>query len=378
MLRDSTIVTLLRGLVGCAAPALVLATGLVPQAASAAPAAHRKVDGHTPPADVAAASDPKPAEKAPQAGTPATTRRAEGRGTKDHHAEGRGARANRGNAGAAPGRHEDGRAPAHGKPQKLEVAKGVPKPCLRAAVVIAGSNEEVSLPLAKCDGSLAPFVVEQVSILARPASAQKPAQSVVELAKHHGESLAPGVRRVDPRLVERLAKVAEHFQKANRPLKLTVISGYRPNSAGSYHASARAIDFRVDGVKNTELVAFCKTLDDTGCGFYPNSSFIHMDVRERGAGHVSWIDASGPGESAQYVAAWPPPPAGKRGDGKTEPARVAAAAPPAKPAAAPSEPAEPAAHADPADLPALPAPDPEPAHKPVARGASRGAVVARR
>ncbi len=87
-----------------------------------------------------------------------------------------------------------------------------------------------------------------------------------------------------------------------------VISGYRPNSVGSFHASAQALDFRVDGVANEALVAFCKTLDDTGCGYYPNSSFVHMDVRPVGTGHVAWIDASGPGESAHYVSAWPPPP----------------------------------------------------------------------
>lgn len=55
------------------------------------------------------------------------------------------------------------------------------------------------------------------------------------------------------------------------------------------------------------MVAFCKTLADTGCGFYPNSSFVHIDVREPGAGHVSWIDASGPGETPRYVSVWPPP-----------------------------------------------------------------------
>jgi hypothetical protein len=29
-------------------------------------------------------------------------------------------------------------------------------------------------------------------------------------------------------------------------------------------------------------------------------------VRDPGAGHVSWIDASGPGESPRYVSTWPP------------------------------------------------------------------------
>jgi hypothetical protein len=64
---------------------------------------------------------------------------------------------------------------------------------------------------------------------------------------------------------------------------------------------------RVTGVSNEELVAFCKTLSDTGCGYYPNSSFVHVDVRLPGTGSVSWIDASGPGEPPRYVTQWPPP-----------------------------------------------------------------------
>ena len=88
----------------------------------------------------------------------------------------------------------------------------------------------------------------------------------------------------------------DHFAKADATPKMFVVSGFRPTSKGSFHAIGRAIDFRVDGVENTDLVAFCKTLPDTGCGFYPNSSFIHLDVRDPGTGHVAWIDASGPGE----------------------------------------------------------------------------------
>jgi hypothetical protein len=61
-------------------------------------------------------------------------------------------------------------------------------------------------------------------------------------------------------------------------------------------------------VANEAVVEFCKTLADTGCGYYPNSSFVHVDVRQPGTGHVAWIDASGPGEAPRYVASWPPPP----------------------------------------------------------------------
>ena len=101
--------------------------------------------------------------------------------------------------------------------------------------------------------------------------------------------------------------VVDHYTHGTSVPKLHVISGYRPTSAGSFHATARALDFRIDGVSNEDLVAFCRSLPDTGCGYYPNSSFIHLDVRDAGAGHVTWIDASGPGESPRYVSAWPPP-----------------------------------------------------------------------
>jgi len=115
--------------------------------------------------------------------------------------------------------------------------------------------------------------------------------------------LLPGIKQADEGLLSRLQAVASQY----RGRKLFVVSGYRPASVGSYHKLARAIDLRVDGVKNEDLVTFCRSLPDTGCGYYPNSSFVHVDVRPRGTGHVYWIDASGPGETPRYVASWPPP-----------------------------------------------------------------------
>lgn len=143
--------------------------------------------------------------------------------------------------------------------------------------------------------------------MARPGTASKPKVTVDALGKGHGRDVAPGIRRLDPRLVERLEAALDHFRKAGQTPKLEILSGYRPKSAGSYHQSGRALDVRIDGVTNEALVAFCKTLPDTGCGYYPNSLFVHIDVRDAGAGHVAWIDASRPGEPPRYVTAWPPP-----------------------------------------------------------------------
>jgi len=189
--------------------------------------------------------------------------------------------------------------------------------CNKEPVEVIRGPEFERFELMRCDGSIAPYAVEHLSILIRPGGAARPTTSVYELAKKKGPDLAPGIKRVDPRLIERLQAVVDKFGKNGServPVKLSVISGYRPTSTGSMHATGRAIDFRIEGVKNDDVVSFCKTLGDTGCGFYPNSSFVHLDVRDAGAGHVSWIDASGPGETPRYVSQWPPPPlaAGKK------------------------------------------------------------------
>ncbi len=244
-------------------------------------------------------------------------------------------------------------------------------PCLHAPVDVTRGTEEQTFSLTRCDGSALESAVEELSILVRPGSAPKPgepANKAGEASAKKGEAsktapkdeLAPGIKRIDQRLVERLELMIDHFAKPSVTPKVFVVSGYRPTSKGSFHAMGRAIDFRVAGVENTDLIAFCKTLPDTGCGFYPNSSFIHVDVRDSGSGHVSWIDASGPGEKPAYIAAWPPPPSDdddavkllaklddlqllpppdhepKSAEGKPAPARV--------------EPPAPADHAEPASI----------------------------
>jgi hypothetical protein len=199
--------------------------------------------------------------------------------------------------------------------KKAKHGKEEARRCGREPVEVIRGPEFERFELMRCDGTIAPLAIEHLSILIRPGGAARPTTSVYELAKKKGPELAPGIKRVDPRLVERLQAVVDKFSatksekgSAPSPIKLSVISGYRPTSTGSMHATGRAIDFRIDNVKNEDVVAFCKTLADTGCGFYPNSSFVHLDVRDAGAGHVSWIDASGPGESPRYVSVWPPPP----------------------------------------------------------------------
>lgn len=195
--------------------------------------------------------------------------------------------------------HEGGR-------DKEKATARASKACTKAPVEVIRGPELEKFQLTRCDGSIAPLAIERLSVLVRPGSAARPTVAAAELAKKKGAEIARGIRRIDERLAYRLQSIVDHFTKPGATAKLVVVSGYRPTSIGSMHATGRAIDFRLEGVKNEEVISFCKTLNDTGCGFYPNSSFVHVDVREPGAGHVAWIDASGPGETPRYVPAWPP------------------------------------------------------------------------
>lgn len=101
--------------------------------------------------------------------------------------------------------------------------------------------------------------------------------------------------RINSRLIALLAKVSDTF--GGRPLR--IVSGYRERSyaAASRHRTGSALDFSIPGVPNEAVRDYMRGLDNVGVGYYPNSSFVHLDVRE---GDTYWIDYSGPGEAPQY------------------------------------------------------------------------------
>jgi uncharacterized protein YcbK (DUF882 family) len=107
-----------------------------------------------------------------------------------------------------------------------------------------------------------------------------------------------GAHAVDPRLVALVGIVSSHF--GGKPIE--VVSGYRAYTPTQYtahsnHNLGKALDFRIRGVKNEELRDFCRTLRSAGCGYYPNSTFVHLDVRDTKA---FWTDWSHPGEPPKY------------------------------------------------------------------------------
>jgi len=103
---------------------------------------------------------------------------------------------------------------------------------------------------------------------------------------------------IDPRLATLIGMVSDHF--GGRTIHVT--SGFRPYSPTQYtkhsnHNLGRALDFSVEGVPNTMLRDFCRTFRNAGVGYYPNSTFVHLDVRTTKA---FWIDYSRPGEAPRY------------------------------------------------------------------------------
>ncbi len=140
------------------------------------------------------------------------------------------------------------------------------------------TSEEAKVRAVDRKGRTAPVAMKTMEKLLRSASGQS--------------------KPVNPRLVALVTIVSDHFGGR----KIEVISGYRPYSpaqhtAHSNHNVGSAMDFRVVGVPNEIVRDYCKTLRNVGVGYYPNSTFVHLDVRSTPA---FWIDYSRPGESPRY------------------------------------------------------------------------------
>jgi len=105
-----------------------------------------------------------------------------------------------------------------------------------------------------------------------------------------------GAGGTHPAIAERLIRLLVRVSDTFGGRTLRVVSGYRSSSyfSDSRHKSSEAIDFSIPGVPNSILRQYLLLLDDVGVGYYPNSSFVHLDVR---GCPVQWVDYSGPGEA---------------------------------------------------------------------------------
>jgi uncharacterized protein YcbK (DUF882 family) len=112
------------------------------------------------------------------------------------------------------------------------------------------------------------------------------------------------VHSMSSRLAQLIYDVDKHFGFK----RILVVAGYRAprvarekGNPKSPHKKGVACDFRIDGIANSELRDFERTLPKVGVGYYPNSDFVHLDVDPLRNKHAAfWIDYSKPGERARY------------------------------------------------------------------------------
>ncbi|MEM9187808.1 MAG: DUF882 domain-containing protein [Myxococcota bacterium] len=149
--------------------------------------------------------------------------------------------------------------------------------------------ERTRMRLVTCDGAPDPVALDELSVLARPLTVDSP-----DRRNEGGAFVATGILRLHPGLLDRLQRIADRFPDR----AIEIVSGYRPRARRtSRHRTGRALDLRVQGVTAEELCRFVQAFDETGVGYYPNSTFSHIDVRERS---MHWVDQSAPGERARY------------------------------------------------------------------------------
>lgn len=97
---------------------------------------------------------------------------------------------------------------------------------------------------------------------------------------------------LDRRTLQLVFRAAYHFEAR----EVEVISAYRKpgrRRREGLHAEGRAIDFKLPGVKATDLAAYLRKQPRAGVGVYthPRTQYVHVDVREQS---FHWIDASPP------------------------------------------------------------------------------------
>lgn len=194
------------------------------------------------------------------------------------------------------------------EPEPLSVSTRGPCPRWKAprpvSVARYDGSESATLPLLDCDGGIAPDALDVLSVLSRVPGAPRPELPLpLEPASDAGPGeWLPQVKLLEPRLIWVLQKVAEAFPRRT----LYIMSGYRQaGHSSSLHGKGRALDLFVVGVPNEQLFAVCRSLRDVGCGYYPNSKFVHVDVRPYGTKRVLWIDDSGPGMPSHYLDGYP-------------------------------------------------------------------------
>jgi len=168
-------------------------------------------------------------------------------------------------------------------------------------------NESDQITLQDCNGVAPADAIDRLSVIARLPGSPRPSLPlpwVPDGTAQFDREWVEGVHLLHPRLLGLVQRIGTAFPR--KPV--TVYSGYRRDRrASSPHVRGRALDISVRGVTSESLYAFCRTLPATGCGYYPNQPFVHVDVRDESRGSASWVDISLPGQPSVYTDVWPIP-----------------------------------------------------------------------
>ena len=137
--------------------------------------------------------------------------------------------------------------------------------------------------------------------------------------------------RIHGRLIRLLVRISDQF--GGRPIR--IVSGFRPHAEARFtphskHTLGRAVDFSIPGIPNDVLRDYLRqTMKDVGIGYYPNSTHVHLDIREedqrtirRLLGLVSDRDAEREEEPAQFregLSGWGGSARGRRSSSKEFP-----------------------------------------------------------
>ncbi len=126
-----------------------------------------------------------------------------------------------------------------------------------------------------------------------------PEEARVGIARTLASWRSGAEERIHGRLIRLLVRVSDQF--GGRPIR--IVSGFRPHGEARYtphskHTLGRAVDFSVPGIPNDVLRDYLRqTMKDVGVGYYPNSTHVHLDIREEDA---YWVDYSSPGKPPSY------------------------------------------------------------------------------
>jgi uncharacterized protein YcbK (DUF882 family) len=140
---------------------------------------------------------------------------------------------------------------------------------------------------------------------ARGRATKAASRRMAEIMRPRGAARRARYPAPSSRLIELLARLSDHFGGRT----IHVVSGFRSPGGftreTSQHVAGHALDIRIEGVPATTLRDYLRSMDRVGVGYYPRSTFVHFDARDRSA---YWVDWSRPGEAPRYQRRGEAPP----------------------------------------------------------------------